>query len=164
VYRFIRKNKDRYSVTKMTGLCGVSRSAYYRWEKQGVSDLGEGADEGLVVLLRTLQEEHHGRYGAPRLQAELGRQGIRARGKRIGKLLKKYGLNGRRRRRYIPTTQSKHGLPVCENIPKRDFGATEAGRKWVSDLTYLQTGEDWRYLTVVLDLFDRKGGWLGVQR
>jgi transposase InsO family protein len=148
VYRFIRENKDRYSVTKMTGLCGVSRSAYYQWEKQGVSDLRERADEGLVVLLRALQEEHHGRYG------------VRVRGKRIGKLLRKYGLNARRKRRYIPTTQSNYGLTVCENLLNRDFGAAEAGRKWVSDLTYLQTGEGWRYLPVVLDLFDQKVvGW-----
>jgi transposase InsO family protein len=60
----------------------------------------------------------------------------------------------------MPTTQSDHGLPVCENLLNRDFGATEAGRKWVSDLTYLDTREGWVYLTVVLDLFDREVvGW-----
>jgi transposase InsO family protein len=80
--------------------------------------------------------------------------------KRIGKLLRKYGLNAKRRQRFVLTTHSNHGLPVCENLLNRDFGAPEAGRKWVSDLTYLPTREDWRYLTIVLDLFDRKVvGW-----
>jgi transposase InsO family protein len=51
-------------------------------------------------------------------------------------------------------------LPVGENILNRDFGAAEPGRKWVSGLTYLHTTEGWRYLTVVLDLCDRKvAGW-----
>jgi transposase InsO family protein len=153
-------NKDRYTVTEMTGLFGVSRSAYYQWEKQGVSDRRERGDTELAEKLRALQEEHHGRYGAPRLQIELRKQGIRVSRKRIGKLLRKHGLNAKRRRRFVPTTQSNHGLPVCENLLNRDFGAAEPGRKWVSDITYLGTTEGWRYLTAVLDLGDRKViGW-----
>jgi transposase InsO family protein len=160
VYRFIRENQDRYTVTKMTGLFGVSRSAYYRWEKQGASGLRERAERELAEKLRDLQEDHHWRYGAPRLQIELRKQGVRVSRKRIGKLLRKYGLNARRKRRYMPTTQSNHGLPVCGNLLNRDFGATEAGRKWVSDITYLDTAEGWRYLTTVLDLFNREVvGW-----
>jgi transposase InsO family protein len=154
--------KDRYTVTEMTGLFGVSRSAYYQWEKQGVSDRRERADAELVEKLRALQEEHHGRYGAPRMRAELRKQGIGVRGKRIGKLLRKHGLNAKRRRPFIPTTQSNHGLPICGNLLNRDFDAVEPGRKWVSDLTYLHTREGWRYLTVVLDLCGRKV--MGVQR
>jgi transposase InsO family protein len=160
VYRFIRDNQDRYTVTKMAGLFGVSRSAYYRWEKQGASGLRERAEEELVEKLRDLQEEHHWRYGAPRLQIELRKQGVRASRKRIGNLLRKHGLNAGRRRRYMPTTQSNHGLPVCENLLNRDFEAAEPGRKWASDITYLDTREGWRYLTTVLDLFNREViGW-----
>jgi transposase InsO family protein len=99
-----------------------------------VSDLRERAEGELVEKLRTLQKEHHGRYGAPRLQIELRKQGVRVSRKRIGNLLRKYGLNAGRRRRYIPTTQSNHGLPVCENLLNRDFEAEEGGRKWVSGL------------------------------
>jgi transposase InsO family protein len=51
-------------------------------------------------------------------------------------------------------------LPVCENILNRDFHAAGPGEKWVSDITYLRTAQGWLYLTIVLDLFDRKVlGW-----
>jgi hypothetical protein len=73
----------------MTGQFGVNRSAYYRRENQGVSDRRERKEGELAALLRFQQEEYHGRYGAPRLQAELRRQGIRVSRKGIGKLLMK---------------------------------------------------------------------------
>jgi transposase InsO family protein len=95
------------------------------------------------------------------MQAALRKDyGMRVSRKRIAKLLKKHGLNVKRRRRFIPTTDSNHGLPVCPNLLNREFGAAEPGRKWVSDITYLHTLEGWRYLTTVLDLCDRKViGW-----
>ena len=74
--------------------------------------------------------------------------------------MREHGLNARRRRKFIPTTDSKHGLAVCENILNRQFHAEQGGQKWVSDITYLRTLGGWVYLTVVLDLFDRKVvGW-----
>jgi transposase InsO family protein len=74
--------------------------------------------------------------------------------------MRENGLNARRHRKYIPTTDSKHTFPVFENILNRKFHAKAAGQKWVSDITYLRTKAGWVYLTVVLDLFDRKViGW-----
>jgi transposase len=70
---------------------------------------GNPRDEELVRLRKRVAEL---RYGAPRLQIELRKQGGRVSRKRIGKLLRKYGLNARRKRRYMPTTQSNHGLPA----------------------------------------------------
>ncbi|GHT97509.1 transposase [Spirochaetia bacterium] len=162
----MRNNKDRYPITEMTSLFGVSRSAYYRWVTQGISERREQADTALVEKLRAIQKEHHQRYGAPRIQAELRKHyGLRVSRKRIAKLLKKHGLNAKRRRKFIPTTDSNHGLPVCENILNRDFHASLPGEKWVSSyqryaITYLRTLQGWLYLTIVLDLFDRKViGW-----
>ncbi|MDR1877423.1 MAG: IS3 family transposase [Flavobacteriaceae bacterium] len=93
----------------MTGLSGLIRNAYYRWVKHGVSDKWDRADTELAVIPRTIQKEHHGRYGAPRIQAELRKRGIGASRERIAKLLKKHGLNAKRREKYIPTTNSNHG-------------------------------------------------------
>jgi transposase InsO family protein len=74
--------------------------------------------------------------------------------------MRKHGLNARRRRKYIPTTRSNHGLSVCENILDRQFGAGKPGEKWMSDITYLRTSGAWVYLTMIPDLFDRKViGW-----
>jgi transposase InsO family protein len=80
--------------------------------------------------------------------------------KKAARLMRENGLNALRRRKYIPTTKSNHGLPVCENVLDRQFHAGKPGEKWVSDLTYLRTSGNWVYLTVILDLFDRKVlGW-----
>ena len=69
-------------------------------------------------------------------------------------------LNARRRRKFIPTTDSKHGLAVCENILGRQFRAEGGGQKRVSDITCLRACGGWVYLAVALDLFDRKVvGW-----
>jgi transposase InsO family protein len=74
--------------------------------------------------------------------------------------MREHGLNARHRRKFIPTTNSRHGLPVCENLLNRRFHAERDGQKWVSDITYLRTVGGWVYLTVVLDLYDRKViGW-----
>jgi transposase InsO family protein len=86
--------------------------------------------------------------------------GLRVNHKKLVKLLRRYGLNARGRRKFIPTTNSNHGLGVCENLLNRDFRTAGPGEKWVSDITYLRTKDGWLYLTVVLDLYDRKiVGW-----
>jgi len=60
----------------------------------------------------------------------------------------------------VYNTDSGHGLGVFENVLNRDFRAEGPGWKWVSDITYLRALGGWLYLTVVLDLFDRKVvGW-----
>ena len=61
--------------------------------------------------------------------------------------MRENGLSARKRR----TTQSNHGLPVCENILNRDFHAEECGQQWVSDITYMRTVGGWVYLTTVMD-------------
>ncbi len=62
--------------------------------------------------------------------------------------------------RFRVTTDSKHSLPVAENLLGRNFGAGEANVNRAADITYLWTGEGWLYLAVVLDLFSRRVvGW-----
>jgi transposase InsO family protein len=74
--------------------------------------------------------------------------------------MKENGLNAKGRRKFIPTTNSNHGLSTCENILNRDVSAAGPGEKWVSDITYLRTLGNWLYLTAVIDLYDRKAiGW-----
>jgi RHS repeat-associated protein len=69
-------------------------------------------------------------------------------------------LNARMRRKFIPATNSRHGLPVCDNLLDRQFHAEQCGEKRVSDITYVRTTSGRVYLTVVPDLFDRKViGW-----
>jgi transposase InsO family protein len=145
----------------MAGLFGVSRGAYYKWLKAGRPDQDKNSDAGLIDLIREIALKHHRRYGILRVRKELWvKHGISISRKKTAKLMRENGLNARRRRKYIPTTDSKHSLPVCGNILNRGFHAEKPGQKWVSDITYLRALNGWIYFTVVLDLFDRKAvGW-----
>jgi len=160
-YQFIKANKDRYTVKEMAGLLGVSCNAYYQWARNGLSQRREAADAELLRLIQEIVAKHHRRYGSPRVRRELrDAYGKRVSVKRIARLMRENGLNARRRRMFIKTTVSKHALEICENILNREFYAEKGGQKWVSDITYLRTVNGWVYLTVVLDLYDRKVvGW-----
>jgi transposase InsO family protein len=146
---------------EMAGLLGASRGAYYKWARDGVSQRRGAADADLLRLVREIAARHHRRYGSPRVRKELRRAyGKRASLKRVARLMREHGLNARRRRKLIPTTDSQHGLEACENLLDRQFRAERGGRKRVSDITCLRACGGWAYLTVALDLFDRKvAGW-----
>jgi transposase InsO family protein len=160
-YEFMQTNRNHYAVKEMAGLLGVSRSAYYQWARNGVSPRNKAADAELIRLIREIQVKHHHRYGSPRVRRELCNvYGKWVSLKKVARLMRENKLNARLRKKYIRTTNSKHAFPVSENILNREFHAEQGGQKWVSDITYLRTESGWVYLTVVLDLYDRKViGW-----
>ena len=74
--------------------------------------------------------------------------------------MKENGIKARHKRRYKATTDSKHHLPVADNLLKRDFMPTAPNKVWTADMTYIWTDEGWLYLAVVIDLFNREiVGW-----
>jgi putative transposase len=75
--------------------------------------------------------------------------------KRVARLTRQRGLAGRRRRRFRATTDSRHTLPVAPNVLDRQFAQPAPDRAWVTDITYISTGEGWLYLAVILDLCSR---------
>jgi putative transposase len=78
----------------------------------------------------------------------------------VARVMKKYGFRSLHAKKFKVTTDSKHSHPVADNVLDSVFSATRAGEKWVSDLTYIHTKEGWLYLTMILDLYDRKVvGW-----
>ena len=160
-YQFMQGNKNQYTIKVMAGLFGVSCSAYYKWTKNPVSTKRKEDDDELIRLIREIVTEHQRRYGSPRVRRELSeRYGKRVSLKKVARLMRENNLNARAKRRFIHTTDSNHDLTVYENLLNREFFAGEGGMKWVSDITYLRTNGDWVFLTVVLDLYDRKIiGW-----
>ncbi|SPS02699.1 conserved hypothetical protein [Cupriavidus taiwanensis] len=76
------------------------------------------------------------------------------------KLMVQHGVRARHKRKYIATTNSKHGLPVAPNLLERNFTAPAPNRVWTSDITYVATAYGWLYLAVIIDLFSRQVvGW-----
>jgi len=155
----MKQNKDRCSVARMAKELGVSRSGYYAWEKRKPS-LHEQKDMELLFLILQIFKKHRRRYGSPRVWEELKGLGILVGRKRVERLMREQKLMARQRRKWVNTTDSRHGLPTADNILNREFKASFPGEKWVSDITYLRTDKGWLYLTTILDLWDRKViGW-----
>jgi transposase InsO family protein len=143
----------------MARVLGVSRSGYYVWEKRKPS-LREKKDRMLSLLIKRIFSEHHGRYGSPRVWAELASLGWRVSRKRVQRRMREQILRARRRRRRVYTTDSRHLFAFSANTLSRNFHASNPGEKWVSDITYLRTKNGWLYLAVILDLWDRRViGW-----
>jgi transposase InsO family protein len=155
----MKEHRGRYGVAKMARVFGVSRSGYYAWEGR-VESRHSREDEELAGLIRRIFEGHRGRYGSPRVWAEMRSIGRYVSRKRVERLMKEQGLRSRRRRKWARTTNSQHRYAFAGNILERNFQAAFPGEKWVSDITYLRTSSGWLYLTVILDLWDRKViGW-----
>lgn len=138
----------------------VSKSSYYGW-KNSKSSKRKERDKELSNQIVSIHQASYKTYGSPRIHEELRRRGIRISRRKVAKMMKKMGIRSQIKLKYRPnTTDSKHNLYVAENLLKRAFNVDKPSKVWVSDLTYIDTSEGWLYLTVVIDLYDRKViGW-----
>lgn len=137
----------------------VSTNAFYEW-KSGKSSKRIQREKVLSEKIKTIWEESRYTYGSPRVWEELKKAEGKVSRSLIARVMRKYGFRSVHKKKFKVTTDSKHTYPVSENVLNRNFTADRATQKWVSDLTYIHTKEGWLYLTVVIDLFDRKViGW-----
>lgn len=138
----------------------VSSSGYYYWRKHPVG-ARQLKQSQLLDDIRQVHAESQSRYGSPRIADELRERGVKASRNRVARLMHKGAICSIMYKKYrVQTTDSAHDYPVAKNLLNREFTADKPGQKWVSDITYIPTGEGWLYLTTVLDLADRKVvGW-----
>ena len=158
-FAFILARAVAFPVALMCRLLGVSTSGFYAWRDRPES--GRSRDDArLAVDIAATHKRSRGRYGSPRVHAELRAQGVRVGRKRVERLMREQGLCARPRRRFCKTTDSLHGDPIAPNLLKRDFEASAPNQVWVTDVTYVPTHEGWLYLAVILDLYARRAvGW-----
>jgi putative transposase len=137
----------------------VSRSAYYYWLKHKPCCRKKLNDE-LIARIKVIYESSKKTYGSPRITVKLNEEGFNVSRPRVARIMKKLVLKSIIRKRWVVTTDSRHTYPVVENKLNRNFVAIEPCQVWVSDITYIKTYQGWLYLTVIIDLFDRKViGW-----
>jgi putative transposase len=141
-----------FAISLMCRVLEVSRSGYYDWLTRRPSARAL-EDERLKVEIRAAHQRSRETYGPRRLQPELAATGVRVGRDRIDRLRRSMGLCCRQRRRFKSTTNSRHTLPVAPNLLNQDFRATARNQIWVSDLTYISTGEGWLYLAGIKDVF-----------
>lgn len=147
----------------LTDLCAaleVSRSGYHAWSGRPPGPRAQ-ANHQLGAALAVLFEQSRQSYGSPRLTAALRQSGHACNHKRVERLMREQGLQGRPRRRHrVVTTDSRHDQPIAPNRLAEQPPCTAPDQVWVTDITYVPTQEGWLYLAGVLDLYSRKVvGW-----
>ena len=157
VYPFIEAEKQgSRNVKRACELLKVSRAAYYA-ARNGRPSGRDRADAELTARIKAEHKRSRGRYGAPRIHAELRRQGRRHSRKRIARLMRQAGLAGRAPRRWKKTTIADPAAGPGDAI-RRDF-TTDAARinqRWCGDITYIAPWEGWLYLATVIDIASRR--------
>ena len=149
-YRVIYRHKDKYSISDMCRVLGVSRSGYYGFVKRMDKP---AKDLELSELIRECQQETRQTYGYRRVTIWLERKGIHHNPKTILRVMNKYSLlSVVRRRRYCNYSQALHRY---DNLLNRDFHADRPNQKWVTDISYIRTSQGFLYLSVIRDLYDR---------
>ena len=137
----------------------ISQSSYFRWKKCPFSVRFHKKEE-LKQRILTIYFDSKQRYGSPRITAELNNLGFKISRITVSKYMRELGIRSKLSKKFKITTDSKHNYLVVENILDRDLESTKPAQKWVSDITYIRTIEGFLYLTIVLDLYDRKViGW-----
>jgi putative transposase len=154
-FAFIAAEKAWAPVAVLCKVLEVSRSGFYAWEERGQSTRSSD-DAKLIVHVLAAFKTGRGAYGSPRVHDELKAIGIAVSRKRIARIMRELGLEGRRKRRFKATTDSKHNLPVAENVLDRKFEVDAPDVAWVTDITYVWTADGWLYLAAILDLFSRR--------
>lgn len=148
-----------FPVGKMCKVFKVSRSRFYEWCRFHTSNR-DNENRMLLYEIMRIHEESKASYGSPRIADELNKRGFKASRPRVARLMRQSGIRSIHAKKFVVTTDSKHKYPVVENKLDRNFCAQEKAQVWVSDITYIKTAKGWLYLTVILDLFDRKViGW-----
>jgi putative transposase len=159
VYRFIDAERANRSVRELCRTMDVPRSAFQAWKREQQANR-DGKDRALRMRIRAAHAASGGTYGSPRITRAI-REGAEVVGRRrVARLMREDGITGVPRRKYRATTDSRHTMPVSENLLARDFSADRPNQAWAADITAVRTVSGWLYVAVLLDVFSRKVvGW-----
>ncbi len=155
----IHAEKASFPVAFMCKHLGVSRSAYYAWEKQPESEKVQ-EDQRLLKKIKESHKNSKQTYGSPRVVDDLRDQGETVGRHRVARIMRENGIVGTPKKKFRKTTDSNHQFPVAPNLLEREFDSENPDEAWVGDITYVWTAKGWVYLAVILDLFSRRViGW-----
>ena len=148
-YLVIYRHKDKYTISEMCRFFDVSRSGYYDYVKRMEFP---DRDLPLAEQIQICQQEVKQTYGYRRVHIWLERKGIYRNPKTILRIMQKYNLlSAVRRKKYQHYGDALHRFP---NLLNRDFHAERPNQKWVTDISYIKTGQGFLYLSVIRDLYD----------
>lgn len=151
--------RNPFPVEKMCKVFGVSSSGYYRYVNAKPSARSI-ENQRLGKVIQVVFDNSDQTYGSPRVTDELRAMDYSVSRPKVARMMSNMGLRASKPKKFKVTTDSKHGYPVAPNLLERRFTTQRPNQVWVSDITYIRTKAGWLYLTVIIDLFDRKViGW-----
>jgi putative transposase len=158
-FAWIEERHGPWPVAVQCRVLEVSRSGFYAWRSREASAADIRREE-LTQEVKAIHAEVRGRYGSPRVHAELVARGTPCCVNTVARVMREAGIAAKTKRKFRQTTDSNHPHPVADNVLDRAFDAAEPNAAWVADVTYIPTREGWLYLAVVEDLFSRMVvGW-----
>ena len=166
-YDFMSNHVDIFRISAMARVLQVSRSGFYAWRRRQIDGPSPRQQSRLDrdELVKQAFDADKGRSGSPRLVLDLADAGCPCDRKTVANSMARQGLRAKAAKKFKVTTNSKHHLPVAENLLQQDFSASAPNQKWVGDITYLWTDEGWLYLATVIDLYSRMVvGWAMSER
>lgn len=148
-YKVIYRHREKYSISEMCRFFEVSRSGYYDYVRR--MDV-PAKDLPLAEKIIECQSVCRNTYGYRRVHIWLERNGIHCNPKTVLRVMNKYNLlSVIRRKRYVKYGEYLHRYP---NLLNRNFAAERPNQKWVTDISYIRTGQGFLYLSVIRDLYD----------
>ncbi len=153
----IHRMRDEFSVVKMCEVLGIKPNTYYRWIKQEEKRLAKRiGEQRLINKIEKIFVGSDRIYGYRKVRNELLASGYEASEYKVRKIMKENGFYPETTKKYKPCHNGKTDGRYQENKVKQQFNITMPGILWAGDITYIKTQLGWRYLAVVLDLFNRE--------
>ncbi len=140
---FVGEHRDRFGVEPILRVPDIPTATYYDWvARQRTPSRRRVDDQVLAERIRRIHDRSGGTYGAPRVHAQLRRDGTHTARKRVERLMRSCGLQGAfvRKRWRCSTRQDPKATPAPDLV-NRDFTAAAPNRLWVADISKLPTGE-----------------------
>lgn len=152
--------QDGFEVSQLCDVLGVSRVAFYQWNRRPLSHREQVAPE-LEQVLRNVFLQHRRRYGARRLAVELQSMGYSCCREKARKIMDKLQLKAIQPKSFKPrTTDSRHRLGYSPNLLLDGIELSRFNEVWVGDITYIGLVNGFAYLSMLMDLYSRKiVGW-----
>jgi putative transposase len=151
-----------FGVAVLCRVVGLPGSTYYR-RRSAPPSARQVSDAALTERMKTIWDDSDRSYGAPRIHAQLAREGVYVGRKRVERLMRAAGWQGAFFRRGWQTTTRRAGTAAggTPDLVDRDFTAPAPDRLWVADITYVRTFQGLFYLAMILDVFSRRiVGWM----
>lgn len=149
-YRYMKQQLSQYPVRKTCSLLNVTASGYYAWLKRAPKS------NALIDEVKTHYWRHKARLGAPSLVHDVRDKGYNISERTVSRILQQLGLRSKAARKFKHKKDISTRHNSAPNTLDRQFNPDKPNNIWVTDITYIKTGEGWLYLCVIIDLFNRE--------